>query len=127
MRMVVISLIFLLILIFVWFWFHFTSIEIVTSFYWENLIDLSNTIYNDNWDKAEKDIIIYINKWEETRSLWVYFLNQDDIDEIDKSFKMLHVYINNYNKTMAQSELEQLRVYFNIIKENECLSLENIF
>lgn len=127
MRMVVISLIFLLILIFVWFWFHFTSIEIVTSYYWENLIDLSNTIYNDNWDKAEKDIIIYINKWEETRSLWVYFLNQDDIDEIDKSFKMLHVYINNFNKTMAQSELEQLRVYFNIIKENECLSLENIF
>lgn len=127
MRMVVISFIFLLILIFIWIWFHFTSIEIITSYYWENLIDLSNTIYNDNWDKAERDMIIYFKKWEETRNLWVYFINQNDIDKIDKSFNMLNVYINNFDKTMAQAELEQLRVYFNVIKENECFSLENIF
>lgn len=127
MRMVVISFVFLLLLIFVWAWFHFTSVEIITSYYWENLLDLSNVIYNENWDKAERDMIVYNKKWEQTRGLWVYFLNQHDIDEIDKSFKMLSVYIHNYNKTMAQAELEQLRVYFNIIKENECLSLENIF
>lgn len=127
MRMVVISFIFLLILIFVWVWFHFTSIEMVTSYYWENLLNLSNTIYNDDWDKAERDLAVYIDKWEKTRSLWVFFLNQDDIDEIDKSFKMVDVYINNYNKTMAQAELEQLRVRFNVIKENECLSIDNIF
>lgn len=127
MRVVVISLIVLLIMIFIWIWFHFTSIEIVTSYYWESLIDLSNTIYNDNWDKAEMDMIKYIKKWEDARSLWIYFINQKDIDKIDQSFRMLDVYINNFNKAMAQAELEQLRLLFNVIKENECLSIENIF
>lgn len=127
MRMVVISFIVLLIMILVWVWFHFTSIELITSFFWEDLINLSNYIYNDNWDKAEVNLAVYIKKWENARNLWVYFINQKDIDQIDKGFKMLNVYINNFNKTMAQAQIEELRVLFNVIKENECLSLENIF
>ena len=127
MRMVAISAIFLLIMILIWVWFHFTSIEMITFYYWENLIDLSNKIYNDDWDKAEMDMVLYSNKWEETREMWVYFINQKDIDKIDESMRRLHVYIRNFNKTMAQAELEQLRILFNVIKENECLSLENIF
>jgi len=127
MRMVLISFIFLLIIVFIWIWFYFTSIELVTTYYYENLIDLSNTIYADDWDKAETDMIKYSKKWEETRNLWIYFLNQKDIDNIDVSFRKLDVYIRNFNKTIAQAELEQLRALFNVIKENECLSLENIF
>ena len=127
MRMVVISAIFLIIMILIWVWFHFTSIEIVTSYYWENLIDLSNAIYNDDWDKAENDINKYSKKWEEARNLWIYFINQKDIDNIDASFTKLDVYIKNFNKTIAQAEIEQLRMLFNVIKENECLSKENIF
>jgi len=127
MRMVVISAIFLIIMILIWVWFHFTSIEIVTSYYWENLIDLSNAIYNDDWDKAENDINKYSKKWEEARKLWIYFINQKDIDNIDASFRKLDVYIKNFNKTIAQAEIEELRTLFNVIKENECLSIENIF
>lgn len=127
MRMVIISFVFLLIMIFIWVWFHFTSIELVTSYYSENLTDLSNIINIDNWDKADVDMVKYYNKWQETRNLWIYFLNQKDIDNIDASIIKLLVYIRNSNKTMAQAELEQLKVLFNVIKENECLSLENIF
>lgn len=127
MRMVVISFIVLLIMILIWIWFHFTSIELITSFFWEDLINLSNCIYNDNWDKAESNLAIYIKKWESARNLWIYFINQKDIDQIDRGFKMLNVYINNLNKTMAQAQIEELRLLFNVIKENECLSLENIF
>lgn len=127
MRMLTISAVFLLVLILIWIWFHFTSIEIITSYYWESLAELSNFINNDDWSRAERDMQLYSNKWEETRKLWVYFINQRDIDEIDASMKKLHVYIRNFNKDMAQAEIEQLRLYFNVIKENECLSLDNIF
>ena len=127
MRMVVISFIILLIVIFVWAWYHFTSIEIITAYYWENLADLSNIINLDDWDKAELDLIKYTEKWEETKNLWIYFLNQKDLNNIDASFRKLDVYIRNFDKTMAQAELEQLRILFNVIKEQECLSLDNIF
>jgi len=127
MRMVVISFIIFVLVIFIWVWFHFTSVEVVTSYYWENLIDLSNFIYVDDWDKAENEMREYTERWEETRKLWIYFLNQKDINNIDASFKKLDVYIRNFDKTMAQAELEQLRMLFNVIKEQECLSLDNIF
>lgn len=127
MRMVVISFIVFLLIIFAWAWFHFTSIEIVTTYFWENLIELSNAVDVDDWDKAEKDMIVYTEKWEEARQLWIYFLNQKDINNIDASFRKLEVYLRNFDKTKAQAELEQLRVFFNVIKEQECLSLDNVF
>lgn len=127
MRMVIISLIFFLLFIGLWIWFHFTSVEPVTTYYWENLIDLSTLIYVDDWQKAEYNMNTYFEKWDNTRNLWVYFVNQSEIDEIDSSIRKLDSFIRNRDKNMAQAELEHLRVLFNVIKENECLSLENIF
>ena len=126
MKMVLISLIILLILVGIWIWFHFTSIEPTTTYYYEVLTELSNLIYTDQWNKAETDLLFYYENWEEVRNLWIYFINQNDIDNIDSSIGRLDSFIKNRDKTMAQAELEHLKVLFNVIKENECLSLENI-
>lgn len=126
MRMVLISLVILLILVGIWIWFHFTSIEPTTTYYYEVLTELSNLIYTDQWHKAESNMLFYYENWEDVRNLWIYFINQNDIDNIDSSIGRLDSFIKNRDKTMAQAELEHLRVLFNVIKENECLSLENI-
>lgn len=126
MRMVLISFIVLLILISIWIWFHFTSIEPTTTYYYEVLTELSNLIYTEQWNKAETDLIFYYENWEDARNLWIYFINQNDIDNIDSSIGRLDSFIKNRDKTMAQAELEHLKVLFDVIKENECLSLENI-
>ncbi len=126
MRMVVISLIILLVLIGIWIWFHFTWVEPITSFYYDELDGLSNLISNEQWNSAEEDMVFYYEKWQDVRNLWIYFINQSDIDNIDSSIKRLESFVKNRDKTMAQAELEHLRILFNIIKENECLSLENI-
>lgn len=127
MRMVIISLIVLIVMIGVWVWFHFTSVEPVTSYYWEKLPLLSQLIEEGNWEKAGDDYEHYYSRWEEARGLWVYFINQDEIDNIDSSIKKLEAFIKNKDENMAQAELEHLRIQFNIIKENECLALDNIF
>ena len=127
MRMVVISLIVLLILIGVWVWFHFTSVEPVTTYYWENLILLSETIGEESRKNAEDTMRYYSKDWQKIRRLWVYFINQDEIDNIDISMERLTSYIKNKDINKAQAELEHLRILFNIIKENECLALDNIF
>lgn len=126
MKMVVISLVVLLIFVGIWIWFHFTSIEPVTTYFYEMLVDLSNKIYTEQWHKAETDMLFYYDKWEEAKGLWIYFINQNDIDNVDSSIRKLDSFIKNRDKVMAQAELEHLRVLFNIIKENECISLENI-
>lgn len=127
MRMVVISLTILLILVGIWIWFHYTSVEPTTNYYYEELVVLSDLIYSEQWHKVETDMLFYSDKWSNTRNLWIYFINQNEIDNIDSSMKKLDVFIKNRDKTMAQAELEHLRILFNVIKENECLALDNIF
>lgn len=126
MRMVIISLTILLVLIGIWVWFHFTSIEPTTTYFYESLPELTALIKVEAWEIADATISSYYDRWQEVRKLWIYFINQNDIDNIDSSILKLEVFIKNKDKTMAQAELEHLRILFNIIKENECLSLENI-
>lgn len=126
MRMVIISLLVLLVLVGIWIWFHFTSVEPTTTYYYEVLTELSNLIYTDQWNKVETNMLYHYDNWKDVRNLWIYFINQNDIDNIDISMRKLDSFIKNRDKTMAQAELEHLRVLFIIIKENECLSMENI-
>ncbi len=126
MKMVIISLIVLLAFIGLWVWFHFTWVEPVTSYYYEELDGLFNLIKNGQWSEAEEHMLIYSDKWQDVRGLWIYFINQNNVDDIDSSMKKLDVFVENRDGTMAQAELEHLKILFNIIKENECLSFENI-
>jgi hypothetical protein len=127
MKMVIISLVILLTLLGIWGYFHFTFVDPTTSFYSENLSALSGKIASDDWDDAEKEFTSYFEKWEGIRKIWIYFITQDDIDNIDSSMQRVFVYIKNRDKTMAQAELEHMIVLFRIIKENECLATDNIF
>lgn len=127
MKMLIISLVFLILMIGVWIWYHFTSIEPMTSYYNEGLKDLLEVIENEQWEKADEDILTYIDKWEEIKKIWIYFIDQKDLDNIESSMKKVNVYIRNKDKTHAQAELEHMMILFNIIKENECLTIENIF
>lgn len=127
MRMVIISFIILLLMIGLWAWFYFGSVDPVTTYYWDNLTNLSDIVRNEDWETAKKDISVYTDKWYEVKKIWVFFLNQKDLDSIDSSIRQLNIYIENEEKILAQAELEHLIVLFYVIDENECLTLENIF
>ncbi|WP_313341256.1 DUF4363 family protein [Sedimentibacter sp.] len=127
MKMLIISLIFLLLMIGIWIWYHFTSIEPMTDFYNESINDLLKIIENEQWEKADKDIRLYIDKWGEVKNIWTYFISQKNLDNIESSMKKTDVYIKNKDKIQAQAELEHMMILFNIIKENECLTISNIF
>ena len=127
MRMVVISFIILMLMMGIWAWFYYGSVDPVTTYYWDNLTYLSDLVRNEDWERAKDDISIYTDKWYEVKSIWVFFINQKDLDNIDSSLRQLSVYIENEEKILAQAELEHLIVLFYVIDENECLTLENTF
>ncbi|HPB79919.1 MAG TPA: DUF4363 family protein [Sedimentibacter sp.] len=127
MKMVVISLIILLLMIGIWAWFYYGSVDPATTYYWDSLIKLSDIVRNEDWETAKRDISIYTDKWYEIKKTWVFFINQEDLDNIDSSIRQLNIYIENEEKILAQAELEHLIVLFYVIDENECLTIENIF
>ena len=127
MKMVVISLIILLLMIGIWAWFYYGSVDPATTYYWDSLIKLSDIVRNEDWETVKRDITIYTDKWYEVKKTWVFFINQEDLDNIDSSIRQLNIYIENEEKILAQAELEHLIVLFYVIDENECLTIENIF
>ena len=127
MKMVVISLIILLLMIGIWAWFYYGSVDPATTYYWDSLIKLSDIVRKEDWERAKRDISIYTDKWYEIKKTWVFFINQEDLDNIDSSIRQLNIYIENEEKILAQAELEHLIVLFYVIDENECLTIENIF
>ena len=127
MRMVIISLCILVALLGLWGWFYYASVEPTINYYWDNLSSLSDIVGREDWETAKKNMDIYFDKWDEVKKLWIFFINQRDIDNINSSMQQLYTYLRNQDKILAQAELEHLMVLFYIIDENECLSLENIF
>ncbi len=127
MRMVVISFIILSLMIGIWAWFYFGSVGPLTTYYWDNLSELTDIVRNEDWEKVERDMAVYTDKWYEAKKLWTFFVNQKDLDNIDSSIRQLNIYIENKEKVLAQAELEYLIVLFYIIDENESLTLDNIF
>ena len=127
MRMVVISFVLLLLMIGIWAWFYYTSLGPITTYFWDSLTDLTDVVRNEDWETAKKDLAVYTDKWYEAKKLWVFFINQKDLDNIDSSIRQLGVYVENKEKVLAQAELEHLIVLFYVIDENECLTIENIF
>ena len=127
MRMLIISLIFLLLMIGIWTWYNITSIEPVTEFYIESINDLLRNVENGQWERADEEILLYISKWDEIKNIWVYFIDQKDLDAIETSIKKANVYISHREKSHAQAELEHMSILFNGIKENERLMIHNIF
>lgn len=126
MRTLVLSLvIFIIMLGFSW-WVLDKYIEPVTTYFSESCDTLSDTIDVEDWEKAQKDMKKYYDKWEADKKLWIYLINQRDIDGLESSFKRIEVFITNKDKNLAQAELEHLKILFNVIIENERLSLENI-
>lgn len=127
MRMLIISLIFLLLMTGIWMWYHFTSIQPMTEFYNEGINNLLTIVENELWEKADEDIGLFMDKWEEVKGVWIFFIDQNDLDSVESSMRKVGIYIKNRDKTHAQAELEHMRVLFHSIKENECLTIQNIF
>ena len=105
MKMVVISLIILLLMIGIWAWFYYGSVDPVTTYYWDSLIKLSDIVRNEDWETAKRDISIYTDKWYEVKKTWVFFINQEDLDNIDSSIRQLNIYIENEEKYWLKQSL----------------------
>ncbi len=127
MRSVIICLVSVIVIILIWFGFYYYSIEDTYLYYWNELEGLTQIVNEQNWDEANLKMSSYMDKWESTRKLWIYFLNQHHVNEIDITINRLNKYIKEKETPLSLAQIEELKYRFKIVKEGECLTLENIF
>lgn len=95
--------------------------EFITS-----LNKLDSQIIEDNWNDANKELVIVLEKWKKHRDKWSIFLDHHEIDNIDISMAKTSRYVETRNTSLALGEIEVLIKLFNIVKENEAFTLTNI-
>ncbi|WP_425449575.1 DUF4363 family protein [Dethiothermospora halolimnae] len=83
-------------------------------------------IDNNNWNDAKKEFDKVTDKWSDIRSSWSILLDHHEIDNIDLSMAKTNKYVSSKNPSLSLAEIEVLKKLFNIVKENEALTLTNI-
>jgi len=68
-----------------------------------------------------------IKKWESTEKIWIYFINQTEVDDIKSSIQKIDNYIKTKNQAMTLFEIEEFKKFLRLVGGNESLSWENIF
>lgn len=79
------------------------------------------------WQASSEQFSQAMEKWEEVRGFWTVLLDHHEVDNIDLAMERANKYIDTENKSMALVEMQVLKKLFEIVKENESLTLTNIF
>lgn len=127
MKNSIISIICFLIILAVWFAFYQFSISNIYDYFEENLNKLSEYILDEDFESASSLIDTIINEWNEIEKIWVFFVHQEDIDNIITSINKVKISIEMKNRLYTLSEIEDLMYILRIVRGNESLSLENVF
>ena len=127
MRMLYISLVWLIVIILIWACFYYISIEETINFFNAELDKMYDATIDDDFSSAKHSVSILSERWKKIEKLWVYFIHQADVDDITTSILKIDAYIKTEDKSLILSEIEELKKYFKMVEGNESLTLENIF
>ncbi len=125
MRSLIISCIITLAIALGWY-FIYISVEDNTSEFIDNLSDLSKTIEDRQWESANSEFEDIKERWDNIKSSWIIILNHHEIDNIDLAMVKASQYIKSQNQELSLVEIKTLTTLFNIVKDNESLTLSNI-
>ncbi len=87
---------------------------------------LSQTIEEQSWKSAIKQLSEINKQWEKNRERLNLFINHQEIHEIDLSLARAKQYIQQKEISTSLAEIEVLKKLIYMIKEDESLMLNNI-
>ncbi len=127
MKTLYVSLAWLIIILLVWFFIFNFLINNSIKFFFNELSALQDYLLKENYIEARTNIDRIIKKWEETEKVWIYFVDQTDIDEIKASIQKIDNFIKTKDQVLALMEIEEFKKFLRLVNGNESLSLENLF
>ncbi|EOC99604.1 DUF4363 family protein [Caldisalinibacter kiritimatiensis] len=105
----------------------YNFVEKNTSEFINNLDDLSKKVENNDWEGAKIQFYKIEKKWDKAKNTWSIILDHHEIDNIDLSIAKASKYIKTQDSSLSLGEIEVLRKLFGIVRENEALTITNIF
>lgn len=127
MKTLYISLVWLIIILLIWFVSFNFFINNSIKYFFAELYVLHDNIIKEDYIGAKPTIDKIIKKWENTEKIWIYFVNQSEVDDIKASIQKIDNYIKIKNQTMTLLEIEEFKKFLRLVRGNESLSWENIF
>lgn len=127
MKTLYISLACLIIILIIWFIVFNFFIDNAIQYFFSELDILHDNILKEDYIGARTTMDRIIKKWEETEKVWIYCVNQTEIDDIKASISKIDNNIKIKNQELALIEIEEFKKFVRLVRGNESLSFENIF
>lgn len=127
MRNFIISFICLFIIVFTWTCFDFYA-SARTDYYENTLATITNQYINrENWTEAKTAFKELHSEWKDYRHIASFFLDANDLNHIDNTFRKAEYYISACDRSNSAGELAYLKGLFIALHKNESISPANIF
>lgn len=127
MKTLYVSLVWLLMILVLWFVIYTFIIDRTISYYFKELDILYDKILNENYISAKENVENIKEHWGNSEKIWIYCVNQSEIEVIKTSIRNIEDSILTENQTMTLLEIEAFKMVLRLVRGNESLGLENIF
>ena len=86
-----------------------------------------NLVWNDNFDGANTHIKELENTWDEMKTMWIMFIDHNEIDDVEMALLNFKTYVNLRNKEESIVYSEQLKHNLYHISLKQKVRIENVF
>ena len=87
---------------------------------------MESSIAEKQWDEARSGIEEFKQLWEKVSDPWSIMIHQEEVDDVDLSYKRLLKYIEAEDQVLSMGEVITLRIYIERITDEERINLPNI-
>lgn len=126
MKAFIVCIISTIIIIFSWNYIYSNYVDAYCFEFINSLNSISDNIDINNWDDASEDLLTISKKWDNIRYIWSILLDHHEIDNIDIAMVKLIKNIQLKNIDLSYDQIQSLKQFFKIVKENEKLTLTNV-
>ncbi len=125
MRLIISLSIILALFIALGFWTNHTLNTTAQEFS-KRIDDITDLVENQDWLKAEQQIIALEEEWSKKANWWPVMLDHQEIDNIDFAFAKLKKYASTEDNTLTLGLLSELKMMLQHISEKEAVNIKNI-
>lgn len=111
------------------------SLDIFTQGYTENttseitnmMVELRDTILNEETGKITEDLNELEKNWKEKHDKLAYYIEHDELEKVDTAIVTMKSYIETEDYSSAAAELDEGKFVLEHIQEKNAVNLQNIF
>lgn len=126
MKAFIVCIISTIIIIFSWNYIYSNYVDDYCVEFINSLNSISDNIDINNWKDANEGLLKISEKWDNIRYIWSILLDHHEIDNIDIAMVKLIKNIQLKNIDLSYEQIQSLKQFFKIVKENEKLTLTNV-